>query len=84
MLKVGICMVVILLIIAMVFLRNKEQFKSKEEKSSAIISWFENNKEPTYTDYKKLGGSNLVEYDAALRLSQSGKLTNDNLQNYIL
>jgi hypothetical protein len=61
-----------------------ENFASKQEKSEAIVDWFNNNESPTYTDFKKLEGSNLVEYDYAKKLHDKGELSVNNLNKFVL
>jgi len=59
-----------------------EGFATKKEKMGVITQWFKTTKNPTYTQYKQdLKGTNVVEYEDALRLHQTGK--ENQLINYI-
>jgi hypothetical protein len=75
----------ILLIILVVVINNcnqREDFATKKEKMEAITQWFKTTLNPTYTQYKQdLVGTNIVEYEDALRLHQTGK--EHQLINYI-
>lgn len=69
--------IVLLLIIIWLLTQSqsKEDFATKKEKAEIITQWFRNNPNPTYTQYKQdfQAGTNIVEYEDALRLHQNGK-----------
>jgi hypothetical protein len=72
--------VVIVLIFWMYKVYFAEQFANKQEKANAIHSWFAENKNPTYTKYKKdMSDPNVVEYENVLALAQTHKLTVGNV-----
>jgi len=63
-----------------------EAFDSKQDKSSAIIDWFNNTKDKTYTAYKKVLGadSNVVEFEESNRLfNNPPNFTQKNIEQVI-
>lgn len=77
---------VIIIIAAIIFISDaREDFSSKNEKTTVIKKWFETNLNPTYTQYKKDIGekSNIVEYEDALLLYQRDKFTVANIEKII-
>ncbi len=76
--------IAVLVVILFMLYTTRENFASKEEKMNTLIGWFDKNKEPVYTEFKKIDGSNIVEYECARMLSNKGELTRENLSKCIL
>ncbi len=79
--RTSLLLVIILIALFCIYRNNREAFTSRREKARAIIDWFGLNSQPTYTQYKKeMAGSNIVEYEDALKLFQDKNLTIETLE----
>lgn len=72
-----IYVLIIVGIILLLALWYRESFVDKQEKSRAMLSWFQREgRVPTFTEYKRdMPLSDIVEYEKALALYQQNKMT---------
>jgi hypothetical protein len=76
---------ILLVTLLIIWYTSREGFANKQEKSAAIVNWFDNNPKPSYTKFRRdLGGkSNIVEYEDALGLRHYGKLSVEKLKKIL-
>jgi len=77
--------IILIMIIIILFIYNKESFASKPEKAEAIYDWFVKNDTPKYTKYRRdlENQSNIVEYEDALTLFKNNNLSLQNIEKII-
>lgn len=78
--------VIILLFFTIIYYFNEysESFVNKEDRVIDIANWFKKTPRINYSFYKKtVDDSDIVEYNTAKQLHNSGTLTSENLLNKI-
>lgn len=77
--------IVLITLIVIIWKYSAEKFSTRREKAKTIMEWFNNNPNPTYTDYKRsfYDSSNVVEYEDTLRVHQNGGLTIGGMEKII-